>query len=130
MNDEPLRALKEAEGWLASAKHSLAEAQSEESRAAVCCAQAIHALIRANDALTMRLLGRKSTRHEDAPALFADLLRENKIQAKEAAFKRLLARAMTDKSGADYGRKRFSYREAEAYVFETERFVAMARAYL
>ena len=130
MKDEPASAMREAEGWLASAKHSLVEAQSDDVLASVCSAQAIHALIRANDALTMKLLGRKSTRHEDAPALFADLLREGKLPATEMRFRRLLARAMRDKSGADYGRKRFSPRDAEEYVSEAEMFIAMARTYI
>jgi hypothetical protein len=33
-----------------------------------------------------------------------------------------------DKSGADYGKKEFSYAEAEEYVEKAEEFVGMARA--
>ncbi len=49
MSDTFERAFAEAESWLASAKHGLVEAEDEEARANVCCAQAIHAIIRAND---------------------------------------------------------------------------------
>lgn len=52
MNDTPERAFHEAESWLVSARQGLLEAEEDDARANVCCAQAIHAIIRANDALS------------------------------------------------------------------------------
>ena len=46
MSEVPERALKEAESWLVSAKHSLVEAGEDDASANVCCSQAIHAIIR------------------------------------------------------------------------------------
>ena len=71
--------LHEAEGWLVSSKDKLALAESDDSAATVCCAQAIHALIRANDALLLKSFGHKVTRHDDAAAAFAKLVREKKL---------------------------------------------------
>lgn len=129
-DDTPKKALKEAEAWIASAKHILTEAQSDETISGVCCAQAIHGLIRANDALTMKFSGVKTTRHDDAPFAFAKICRDNKISKSDAEFKNVLAKAMRDKSGADYGKKAFTYAEAKWYVEKAEEFAAMAAKYV
>jgi|SRR3989338_1396748 len=127
MNDTYERALQEAESWLVSAKHGLAEAEDDYASANVCCAQAIHAVIRANDALSMKFLSHKPTRHDDAAIVFAKLVREGKLPDKAAEFKNLVADAMKDKSGADYGKSSFSYEDAEKYVERTEQFIATVK---
>ena len=116
MTDTPERALHEAEGWLLSAKHGLADASEDEARTNVCCAQSIHAIIRANDALSLRFLGHKSTRHDDAAVVFAKIIKQGKLPEKAEEFKELIADATRDKSGADYGKKSFSYEDAERYM--------------
>ena len=75
ITDEPERAIAEAEGWLASAKDLLPRVREKGELANVCCSQAIHAIIRANDALCLRFLNVKATRHDDAVVLFAKLLK-------------------------------------------------------
>ena len=67
MTDSPEKALKEAEAWLVSAKHMLVEAHSDEGLSGVCCAEAIHSIIRANDALMLKFYKVKPTRHDDVP---------------------------------------------------------------
>ena len=71
--------LEEAEAWLASAEYLLEAAGQPRARFTVAIAQAIHAIIRSNDALTMRFLGRRSTRHDDAVVLFRELVRTDRI---------------------------------------------------
>lgn len=127
MSDNPERALHEAESWLVSAKHSLAETGEEDASANVCCAQSIHAIIRANDALSLKFLGHKATRHDDAAIVFANILREGKLPDSARHFKDLIADAMRDKSGADYGKSSFSYEDAKEYAEQAESFVAMAK---
>lgn len=127
MTDTPKRALHEAESWLVSAKHGLMEAEADEARANVCCAQAIHAIIRTNDALSLKFLGYKATRHDDAAIVFAKLVREGKLPESAKPFKDLIAGAMRDKSGADYGKASFSYEDAKEYAERAESFVAMAK---
>lgn len=127
MTDTPERALHEAESWLVSAKHSLADASDDEAGANVCCAQSIHAIIRANDALSLKFLGHKPTRHDDAAIVFAKLIREGKLPESAGLFKDLIADAMRDKSGADYGKASFSYEAAEEYVEKADEFIAMVK---
>jgi len=127
MTDTPERALHEAESWLVSAKHGLMEADEDDASANVCCSQAIHAIIRANDALSLKFLAHKPTRHDDAAIVFAKLVREGKLPDKAGQFKNLIADAMRDKSGADYGKRSFSYEEAKEYVERAENFISMAK---
>ncbi len=127
MTDNPERALKEAESWLVSAKHSSVNAGEDDASANVCCSQAIHAVIRANDALSLKFLGHKPTRHDDAAIVFAKLVREGKLPKNSEDFKDLIANAMRDKSGADYGKQSFSQEDAQEYVELAEQFIAMVR---
>jgi len=127
MTDTPGRALREAESWLLSARHSFIDAEGDDARISVCCAEAIHAIIRANDALSLKFLGHKSTRHDDAAVVFMKIAREGKLPQGAEGFRGLVADAMRDKSGADYGKKTFSIENARRYVEETERFIAMVK---
>ncbi len=128
MTDTAERAIKEAEEWLISAKDKLALAESDEGAANVCCALAIHAIIRANDAISLKFLRLKATRHDDASAMFSKVLQQGKIGSENRRFLRLLQKAMSDKSGADYGKKAFHYSEAKKYVEEAEEFVAAVKS--
>ncbi len=130
MTDTPERALHEAESWLVSAKHSLIEAGEDEASVNVCCAQAIHAIIRANDALSLKSLGHKATRHDDAATMYAQLVREKKLPEGAERFSNLVSNAMRDKSGADYGKRSFSRGNAKNYVEQTEQFIAMVKVAL
>jgi len=130
MTDTPERAFREAESWLASARHGLIDAEEDDARANVCCAQAIHAVIRANDALSLKFLGYKPTRHDDAAAVFAKLAREGKLPGGAEQLRNLVADAMRDKSGADYGKSSFSYKDAKKYVERTNQFIAMVKGTL
>jgi hypothetical protein len=124
MSDTAQRAIGEAEEWLLSAKDKLTLAENDESAANVCCALAIHAIIRANDAVSLRFLNMKATRHDDASMVFSKLLQQGKIPGENRRFLRLLQKAMADKSGADYGKSSFGYEDAKKYVEEAEEFVA------
>ncbi len=124
MSDTAERAIGEAESWLASAKDKLAIAETDESAANVCCALAIHAIIRANDAVSLKFLQIKATRHDDASAMFSKLLAQGKISGENRRFIRLLQKAMSDKSGADYGKSSFDYEMAKKYVEDAAEFVA------
>lgn len=125
MTDTPGRALHEAESWLVSARQSLIDAEGDEARSNVCCAQAIHAIIRANDALSLKFLGYKSTRHDDAVVVFMKV--SSKLPEGAMEFRSLIADAMRDKSGADYGKSSFSYEGARKYTERTGHFIGMVK---
>jgi HEPN domain-containing protein len=127
MTDNAKRAMKEAEEWLISAKDKLALAETDEAAATVCCSLAIHAIIRANDAISLRFLNLKATRHDDAAAMLSKIMQQGKIGPENTRFLRLLQSAMADKSGADYGKKPFEYDTAKKYVEDAEEFIAAAK---
>jgi len=126
-----MREIKEAEAWLESAKRLLAEEALGEERHTVAVAQAIHSIIRANDALTLKFLGKRAIRHDDAPKLFLDLVRENKIPSRYAdARNSVLFPAVQTKSKADYKGEFFSRRDALNWIGKAEMFLKIAKACL
>lgn len=128
MADSQTRAIREAEAWLEGAHKTLEE--RAEGAAGVCCAQAIHGIIRANDALCLKFLGNKPTRHDDLPFSFRKIINQNKIKGEEKRFEHLLAKAMAAKSGADYGKSDFGWKDAKFFVDEAEEFIKMAKRYV
>ncbi len=130
MTDTPGRAMNEAESWRVSARDKLALAEEDESASTVCCALAIHAIIRANDAMTLKFLQVKSTRHDDASALFSKIIKQEKLPAEYRDFAALLTRATSDKSGADYGKSVFSFEDAKPYVEDAQRFISKMKGRL
>lgn len=122
--------LDEAEMWLATARLAFDMEGGSRARYTVVVAQCIHAMIRANDALTQRYLGRRSTRHEDAALLFGELLRQHKVLPKHAALRRLLVRAVSEKSEYDYKGTPVGRDSAAKWLHETEQFLAVVREIL
>lgn len=118
-----MRELEEAESWLDAAKFTLGNTSRGRSRFTVAVAQSIHALIKANDALTMRFLGRRSTRHEDAAVLFGTLVKQNKIDPKYASFRALLTTASAEKSDYDYKGTEVGQEEAKKWIRDAEKFI-------
>jgi uncharacterized protein (UPF0332 family) len=123
--DKMERAIKEAESWLEGAKRI-----AEAGDCNVACAMAIHSIIRANDALTLRFLGKTATRHDDAHILFGKLVRQGKLPEKEVKSQLIVAHAMQEKSGAEYGKGKFSRTQMGEFIEDAERFLGMAKGYL
>ena len=67
-----MKELEEAGAWIAGAEALLNRASDTDYTVAV--AMCVHAIIRANDALTNRYLFRTSHRHEEAPEFFIVLI--------------------------------------------------------
>lgn len=121
--------LEEAKIWYESAKTVLSSPGGRE-RYTVAVAQSIHALIKASDALTMKHLGRRSTRHEDAAVLFGDLIREHKIDPKFADQRKLLTKAAAEKSDYDYKGTEVSKATASRWLRDVELFLEIVRGIL
>ncbi len=122
-----MRDLEEAEAWLDAAKFTAENAARGAERYTVAAAHAVHALIRANDALTFRFLRKRSTRHEDAAGLFGDLAMQNKIDPKYAGLRTLLVRAAAEKSDFDYKGAAAGKEVAGRWIRETEKFIEMLK---
>jgi len=121
--------LNEAEIWFETAKTVYRSTHGRE-KYTVAVAQAIHALIKANDALTVKYLGLRSKRHEDAAGQFGDLIRQNKIDSKFADRRKLLTKAAAEKSDFDYKGVEVSKTTASGWLREVERFLDMVRSIL
>ncbi len=122
-----MKELKEAEVWLESAKKALNYNGSEREKYTVVVAQSIHSIIRANDALTLRFLGRQAMRHDDAQRLFLELVRLNKIPAKFSELRNIIISAVQMKSKADYRGIEVSKKEAEKWIRNAEQFLNSAK---
>lgn len=122
------KAIKEAEYWLRAAKSTLESAESEEAYT-VCIAQAIHSIIKANDALTIKYLGELAHRHDEAPELFQKLITQNKIPSEEANYREIILRAVYEKSKFDYKGTPASRAKAKQWLNDAEKFLKLAEKY-
>ncbi len=118
-----MREVEEAKAWLAGARH-LVDVEMSRERFTVAVAMTIHSIIRANDALTMRFLRRRSTRHEDAGMLFREIVKQKKIDPKYTGLRKVLASAIPQKSLYDYKGAEIGKKEAVRWVREAERFIS------
>ena len=121
--------LEDAEIWYESATAVFGSARGREKHT-VAVAQSIHALIKANDALTMKYLGKRSTSHEGASKLFGDLVKRRKIDPKFAGLRRLLTRAAAEKSDFDYKAVEVSKSTASSWLRDVEQFLEVVRSVL
>ena|SRR3990172_12498371 len=119
-----MRELKEAEFWFESAKQLLNSEPQDNEKYTVVIAQSIHSIIRANDALTLNFLNKRAIRHDDAPQLFLELVRLNKIPAKFTDLRTtVVVPAVQTKSKADYKGLWSSKSDAEKWVRNAEKFL-------
>lgn len=122
-----MKELNEAKVWLESAKTAFDSKTLEREKYTVVVAQAIHSIIRANDALTMRFLDKQAMRHDEAQNLFIDLVRLNKIPSKFSGLRSIIIAAVQLKSKADYRGIDVSKNEAEKWVKNAEKFLNSAK---
>ena len=125
-----MKDLEEAESWLDAARFTLGNTLRGRERFTVAVAQAMHGLIKANDALTMKFLKWRSTRHEDAAMLFEDMIKQGKFDQEYATLRRLLIEASTRKSDFDYKGTEIGQNEAERWLRDVEKFVKCAKEIL
>lgn len=117
---------EQAKRWLEGAKY-IAECNSEKKdKYAVAAAMAIHAIIKANDALTFKFTGNTARRHDDARRLFEDLIKKNFVKAEYAAYKQIIQNAINNKAKAEYRVAFFSKNDFETIKREAEKFIEMA----
>ena len=122
-----MKELKEAEVWLESAKKALDTGIADREKYTVVVAQAIHSIIRANDALTLTLLGKQAMRHDEAPRLFLEIIRLNKIPSKFADLRSIITSAVLMKSKADYKGIEVSRKDAEKWIRNAEKYLTSAK---
>ena len=123
-----MKELREAEFWLESAKNLFKKDISDREKYTVVVAQLVHSIIRANDALTQKFLGKTAIRHDEAMGLFLELARANKIPAKYSDLRKtVLIPAIKIKSKVDYHGFDISKNETEKWIVLAERFLDAVR---
>lgn len=113
----------QAQFWLKAAKNTLEDSSSSSEKYAVCVAQTIHAIIKANDALTSKYLNQVAQRHDEARRLFEELIRRNLIKSEYSHYKDIIQEAITQKARAEYRAAFFSKSDAENMIRKAEKFL-------
>ena len=118
---------EQAKLWLEGAQH-VAEYPSEQSdKYAVAVAMAVHAIIKANDALTFKFLNVTARRHDDARRLFEDLIKKNVMKSEFAEYKHIIQEAITNKAKAEYRGTFFGKQDFEGFRRKAEKFIKMVK---
>ena len=86
----------------------------------------IHAIIKANDALTFKFMNITAKRHDDARRLFEDLIKKNFVKAEYANYKDIIQDAVTNKAKAEYRGAFFSKNDFDDMKRKAEKFLRMA----
>lgn len=113
----------QAQFWLKAAKNTLEDPSNSNEKYAVGVAQAIHAIIKANDALTSKYLNQVAQRHDEARRLFEELIRRNFIKSEYSSYKDILQEAINQKARAEYRAAFFSKNDADNMIRKAEKFL-------
>lgn len=122
--------LEQAELWLDASRHIDAKPLESAAGNVVSAAMAIHAIMKANDALTSHFLDTTASRHDEANRLFADLVKEGHVNSSFAGYRQIVRDATINKSRADYKSTYFSRRESQKLISDADKFVRMAQSCL
>lgn len=103
---------EQARIWLEGAKN-IANNQENSNKYAVAISMLIHAVIKANDALTIKFLNVTARRHDDAIRLFKELIDKNLIKPEYSNYRQILQEAINNKAKAEYRGTFFSKNDYE-----------------
>ena len=117
---------EQAKLWLVAAKYIAAYDAEGRDKYAVGVAMAIHAIIKANDALTFKFTDTTARRHDDARRLFEELISRNFIKAEYASYKNIIQDAVSNKAKAEYMGAFFSKNDYDDLLRKADKFVKMA----
>lgn len=119
--------INEAKAWLEGAKMIFDRDELGKERYTVITAMCVHAIIRANDSLTIKYLKKKAFRHDEAPELFSILIKEGIISPNMAYLKKeILIPAVSIKSGVDYRGLKINQIKAAEWLSLAEKFIKFA----
>ena len=117
---------KQAKVWLEGSKQLLkSEKEEEREKYAVAVSMVIHAIIKANDALTIKFMNITAKRHDDARRLFEDLLKKNFIKSEYSNYRQTIQEAINNKAKAEYRGVFFSKNDFETLYRKAEKFLKM-----
>ncbi len=116
--------------WLEGAKYVGNYNSENKEKYSVAVAMLIHAVIKANDALSVKFLATTARRHDEARRLFEDIIKKNVIKAEYASYKDIIQEAIIMKAKADYRGSFFSKNDFEDLKRKTEKFLRMTAEYI
>ena len=116
---------EQAKLWLEGAKFIGNHVSESKNKYAVGVAMAIHAIIKANDALTFKFMNITARRHDDARRLFEDLIKKNFVKTEYANYNEIIQEAINNKAKAEYRGSFFSKNDFEGMIRKAEKFVKM-----
>ena len=116
---------EEAKIWLQGAEY-VSNLDSGREKYSVAVSMAIHSILKANDALTLKFLGMTARRHDDARRLYEDLIKKNFVRAIYSGYKQIIQEAISSKAKAEYRGAFFSKSDFESMKRDAEKFLKMA----
>lgn len=116
---------EQAKLWLEGARHIANYDSESKTKYTVAIAMTIHAIIKANDSLTLKFMNITARRHDDARRLFEDLINKNFVKAEYSNYKQTIQEAINNKSEAEYKGTYFSKADFEDMERKAEKFLKM-----
>lgn len=116
---------KQAELWLVGARYISAKENEDSEKYSIAIAMLVHAILKANDALTTKFLNKTAKKHDNAKDLFDEMIRKNNINAEYAHYKSTIQEAINNKAKAEYKIAFFSKRIYEDLERKAEKFLGM-----
>ena len=113
--------------WIEGAKY-VAELQGTNQKYNVAVAMLIHAIIKANDTLTIKFLNMTSRRHDDASRFFEDLIKKSFVKAEYANYGEIIQEAIHMKAKAEYRLSFFSKNDFESLRRKAEKFMRLVES--
>jgi uncharacterized protein (UPF0332 family) len=118
--------LEQAKLWMEASRYISGGSDSANERHIVAVALAIHAILKANDAVTFRFIHATARRHDEARRLFQELVRRNLVKSEYAPYNQIIQDAINNKARAEYRIASFSKKEADEMLGKAEKFIKMA----
>ncbi len=126
-----MKELNESNAWILGAKAVFNSKVKGTEKFTVVVAMCVHAIIRANDALTTKFLRKKAFRHDEAPELFMELVRKKIISNEDKGLRDdILVPAIQIKSGVDYRGQKVNDFKAAEWISLADKFLKTAEKYL
>ena len=104
---------EQAKVWLEGAKYIALKKEEHADKYSVAVAMLVHAILKANDAITTKYLAKTAKKHDEAKTLFSELIKENRIAAHYANYAQIIQEAINCKAKAEYKVSFFSKKSFE-----------------
>ena len=116
---------EQAKLWLEGAAYVSRLPLEDRNKYSVAIAMAIHSVMKANDALTIKFMNKVARRHDETRTLFGELIKQRHVQEKYSDYKNILQDAINDKEKAECQSSVFSKNDFDVFQRKAEKFLSM-----